>query len=191
MHHNLWRGQDCYGLLDIFFQYKNNVGLHLWKFISVQVWNAVAGNKLYTFEGHKAPSYSMCPHNKENLHVCSCFICNFASWKFFKLFMRDFQGLFSCLSQNVRLRLLFIIKQLHLNILVHLFYTKAMLAKWGQGAHALISTLIRGNRFLHCFCFVKKDFFFPSDLFSLLSLITRMINIYCNFHGTKNGKFEA
>ena len=66
-------------LLGIFFRYKNNVGQHLWKFIFVQVWNAVTGNKLYTFEGHKAPAYSMCPHNKENLHVCSCFICNFAS----------------------------------------------------------------------------------------------------------------
>ena len=26
----------------------------------MQVWNAVAGNKLYTFEGHKALAYSMC-----------------------------------------------------------------------------------------------------------------------------------
>ncbi|KAL0010745.1 hypothetical protein SO802_005853 [Lithocarpus litseifolius] len=35
---------------------------------AVKVWNAVAGNKLYTFDRHKAPVYSVCPHNKENLH---------------------------------------------------------------------------------------------------------------------------
>ena len=125
-----------FSLLGIFFRYKNNVGLPLWKLISVQVWNAVAANKLYTFEGHKAPTYSMCPHNKENLHVCSCFICNFASWQFF--FFLNFswetsRACFSCLSQSFRLRLLFIIKQLHLNILVHLFYSKAMLAEGGRG----------------------------------------------------------
>lgn len=27
------------------------------------------GAKLYTFEGHAAPVYSVCPHNKENVHV--------------------------------------------------------------------------------------------------------------------------
>ncbi|KAL0010735.1 hypothetical protein SO802_005843 [Lithocarpus litseifolius] len=37
-----------------------------------KVWNTVAGNKLYTFEGHKAPAYSMCPHNKEILHAAPC-----------------------------------------------------------------------------------------------------------------------
>nr|POE69321.1 isoform 2 of topless-related protein 4 [Quercus suber] len=31
------------------------------------LWNAVTSNKLYTFEGHKAPVYSMCPDNKENM----------------------------------------------------------------------------------------------------------------------------
>ncbi|KAF3962726.1 hypothetical protein CMV_012796 [Castanea mollissima] len=36
---------------------------------AVKVWNAVAGTKLYTFVGHKAPVYSICPHNKENLHA--------------------------------------------------------------------------------------------------------------------------
>uniref|UniRef100_A0A7N2LKX3 Uncharacterized protein n=1 Tax=Quercus lobata TaxID=97700 RepID=A0A7N2LKX3_QUELO len=40
--------------------------------MALEVWNAVAGNKLYTFEGHKAPAYSMCPHNKENLHDAPC-----------------------------------------------------------------------------------------------------------------------
>ncbi|XP_065629915.1 topless-related protein 4 isoform X2 [Quercus suber] len=32
-----------------------------------KVWDAVTGNKLYTFEGHEAPVYSVCPHHKENI----------------------------------------------------------------------------------------------------------------------------
>uniref|UniRef100_A0A0D3AD99 CTLH domain-containing protein n=1 Tax=Brassica oleracea var. oleracea TaxID=109376 RepID=A0A0D3AD99_BRAOL len=31
------------------------------------VWSAVTGNKLHTFEGHEAPVYSVCPHQKENI----------------------------------------------------------------------------------------------------------------------------
>ncbi|KAK4415399.1 Topless-related protein 1 [Sesamum alatum] len=34
----------------------------------IQVWDAVTGAKLYTFEGHGAPVYSVCPHVKENVH---------------------------------------------------------------------------------------------------------------------------
>ena len=58
------------------------------------VWNAVTGNKLYTFEGHKAPVYSVCPDNKENMQVFSCFICTFASWQFFFNISWDIKGLF-------------------------------------------------------------------------------------------------
>ncbi|KAL0291040.1 UNVERIFIED_CONTAM: Topless-related protein 1 [Sesamum angustifolium] len=34
----------------------------------IQVWDAVTGSKQYTFEGHEAPVYSVCPHVKENVH---------------------------------------------------------------------------------------------------------------------------
>ncbi|KAI3467994.1 hypothetical protein Pfo_024657 [Paulownia fortunei] len=34
----------------------------------IQVWDAVTGAKQYTFEGHGAPVYSICPHLKENVH---------------------------------------------------------------------------------------------------------------------------
>nr|POE99808.1 protein tpr1 [Quercus suber] len=34
---------------------------------NIKVWDAVTGNKLYTFEGHEAPVYSVCPHHKENI----------------------------------------------------------------------------------------------------------------------------
>lgn len=41
--------------------------------MSVQVWDAATGSKQYTFEGHEAPVYSVCPHTKENIQVCFCF----------------------------------------------------------------------------------------------------------------------
>ncbi|XP_059459143.1 topless-related protein 4-like isoform X1 [Corylus avellana] len=34
---------------------------------TIKVWDAITGNKLYTFEGHEAPVYSVCPHQKENI----------------------------------------------------------------------------------------------------------------------------
>ncbi|XP_052209602.1 protein TOPLESS-RELATED PROTEIN 2-like isoform X2 [Diospyros lotus] len=34
---------------------------------TIRVWDAVAGRKQYTFEGHEAPVYSVCPHHKENI----------------------------------------------------------------------------------------------------------------------------
>lgn len=34
----------------------------------IQVWDAVTGAKQYTFEGHGAPVYSVCPNTKDNLH---------------------------------------------------------------------------------------------------------------------------
>eukprot|EP01018_Ginkgo_biloba_P018591 Gb_09668 [translate_table: standard] len=34
---------------------------------AIKVWNAVTGRKQYTFEGHEAPVYSVCPHHKENI----------------------------------------------------------------------------------------------------------------------------
>ncbi|GJX48189.1 topless-related protein 4-like protein isoform X1 [Tanacetum coccineum] len=33
----------------------------------IKVWDAVTGTKQYTFEGHEAPVYSICPHFKENI----------------------------------------------------------------------------------------------------------------------------
>jgi hypothetical protein len=34
-----------------------------------KVWDAATGMKQYTFEGHEAPVYSVCPHYKENIQV--------------------------------------------------------------------------------------------------------------------------
>ncbi|XWS11792.1 hypothetical protein CRYUN_Cryun37aG0031000 [Craigia yunnanensis] len=33
----------------------------------IKVWDAVSGSKQYTFEGHEAPVYSVCPHHKESI----------------------------------------------------------------------------------------------------------------------------
>ncbi|KAF5957371.1 hypothetical protein HYC85_004596 [Camellia sinensis] len=41
----------------------NDVRNHL------EVWDAVTGNKQYSFEGHEAPVYFVCPHRKENIRV--------------------------------------------------------------------------------------------------------------------------
>jgi WD40 repeat protein len=32
----------------------------------IKVWD-LSGKKLFTFEGHEAPVYSICPHQKENI----------------------------------------------------------------------------------------------------------------------------
>jgi len=34
---------------------------------TIKVWDATSGGKQYTFEGHEAPVYSVCPHYKENI----------------------------------------------------------------------------------------------------------------------------
>jgi WD40 repeat protein len=34
---------------------------------TIKVWDAATGVKRYTFEGHEAPVYSICPHYKENI----------------------------------------------------------------------------------------------------------------------------
>ncbi|XP_030464765.1 topless-related protein 4-like isoform X1 [Syzygium oleosum] len=34
---------------------------------SIKVWDAVTGAKQFSFEGHEAPVYSICPHHKENI----------------------------------------------------------------------------------------------------------------------------
>ncbi|KAF8389153.1 hypothetical protein HHK36_025846 [Tetracentron sinense] len=34
---------------------------------TIKVWDAASGVKQYTFEGHEAPVYSVCPHYKENI----------------------------------------------------------------------------------------------------------------------------
>ncbi|KAK2975895.1 hypothetical protein RJ640_000837 [Escallonia rubra] len=35
--------------------------------MTIKVWDAATGAKQYTFEGHEAPVYSVCPHYKENI----------------------------------------------------------------------------------------------------------------------------
>ena len=107
------------------------------------LWNAVTGNKLYTFEGHKAPVYSVCPDNKENMQVFSCFICTFASWQFFfNISWETSKACFSCLSQSFRLKILF----------------SAFIWHYGGSCinqNKVYQKVLRGDRFLHCFCFVK------------------------------------
>ncbi|XP_057971695.1 protein TOPLESS-RELATED PROTEIN 2-like isoform X2 [Malania oleifera] len=34
---------------------------------TIKVWDAMTGRRLYIFEGHEAPVYSICPHYKENI----------------------------------------------------------------------------------------------------------------------------
>ncbi|CAM6106427.1 unnamed protein product [Calypogeia fissa] len=34
---------------------------------TIKVWDALTGRKQYTFEGHEAPVYSVCPHHKESI----------------------------------------------------------------------------------------------------------------------------
>ncbi|KAI8529420.1 hypothetical protein RHMOL_Rhmol12G0223700 [Rhododendron molle] len=34
---------------------------------TIKVWDAISGSRQYTFEGHEAPVYSVCPHFKENI----------------------------------------------------------------------------------------------------------------------------
>ncbi|MQL85482.1 hypothetical protein Taro_017988 [Colocasia esculenta] len=34
---------------------------------TIKVWDAATGQRQYTFEGHEAPVYSLCPHSKENI----------------------------------------------------------------------------------------------------------------------------
>eukprot|EP00897_Mesotaenium_endlicherianum_P001295 jgi/Mesen1/1193/ME000128S00169 len=36
---------------------------------TIKVWDATTGRKHYTFEGHEAPVYSVCPHHKENIQI--------------------------------------------------------------------------------------------------------------------------
>lgn len=33
------------------------------------MWEVATGANMYTFEGHEASVHSVCPHNKENVHV--------------------------------------------------------------------------------------------------------------------------
>lgn len=35
----------------------------------IKVWD-LTGRKLFNFEGHEAPVYSICPHQKETIQVC-------------------------------------------------------------------------------------------------------------------------
>ncbi|KAH0453552.1 hypothetical protein IEQ34_017876 [Dendrobium chrysotoxum] len=35
---------------------------------TIKVWDATTGVVQYTYEGHEAPVYSICPHSKENIH---------------------------------------------------------------------------------------------------------------------------
>ncbi|XP_071733588.1 uncharacterized protein [Rutidosis leptorrhynchoides] len=51
----------------------------------IKVWDAVTGTKQYTFEGHEAPVYSVCPHVKENVQ----FIFSIATDGKIKLWLYD------------------------------------------------------------------------------------------------------
>ena len=74
------------------------------------------------------------------------------------------------------------VKKLHLNILVHLLYAKALLA---EEAHALIKTRSSKKSWRRKISFFPlfsriciSFFFFPSEVFSMISLIIHMVNIY-------------
>lgn len=56
---------SCY-LFSLCNQNKTPFSHYLFEF---QVWDAATGAKQYTFEGHEAPVYSVCPHYKENIQV--------------------------------------------------------------------------------------------------------------------------
>ncbi|GAV77852.1 LOW QUALITY PROTEIN: WD40 domain-containing protein [Cephalotus follicularis] len=53
--------------LDLIMFHVSKLSFSLPFFRVKQVWDAVAGRKQYTFEGHEAPVYSVCPHYKENI----------------------------------------------------------------------------------------------------------------------------
>lgn len=58
------------GVNDIAFAHPNNKQLCVITCgddKAIKVWDAVTGTKQYTFEGHEAPVYSVCPHHKENI----------------------------------------------------------------------------------------------------------------------------
>lgn len=38
------------------------------------MWDAATGAKQYTFEGHEAAVFSVCPHHKENIQVMILFL---------------------------------------------------------------------------------------------------------------------
>lgn len=57
------------GVNDIAFSHPNNKQLCVITCgddKAIKVWDAVTGAKQYTFEGHEAPVYSVCPHHKDN-----------------------------------------------------------------------------------------------------------------------------
>ncbi|KAL8521429.1 hypothetical protein ACS0TY_011811 [Phlomoides rotata] len=41
---------------------------------TIKVWDAVSGHRLYMFEGHESPVYSVGPHYKENIQVMTTFM---------------------------------------------------------------------------------------------------------------------
>ncbi|XP_021906564.1 protein TOPLESS [Carica papaya] len=43
---------------------------------TIKVWDAATGARQYTFEGHEAPVYSVCPHYKENIQIFSSCCCS-------------------------------------------------------------------------------------------------------------------
>lgn len=52
------------------------------------MWDAATGAKQYTFEGHEAPVYSVCPHYKENIQVSFPLVISLIAFiVYFKLMM--------------------------------------------------------------------------------------------------------
>ncbi|WVZ23429.1 hypothetical protein V8G54_001973, partial [Vigna mungo] len=55
------------GVNDLAFSHPNKQLCVITCVIQLKVWDAASGSKQYTFEGHEAPVYSVCPHYKENI----------------------------------------------------------------------------------------------------------------------------
>ncbi|KAL9680409.1 hypothetical protein QQ045_018288 [Rhodiola kirilowii] len=55
---------------------------------TIKVWDAATGAKQYTFEGHEAPVYSVCPHHRENIQ----FILSTATDGKIKAWLYDNEG---------------------------------------------------------------------------------------------------
>ena len=138
MHHNLWRRQDCYGLL--YFAYSFGIKTMLDCICESSflcrcgMLSLVISCKLLKGIKHQLTPCALIIR-KTFMYVVVLFAILLVDGFFFFLYfsLETSKACFSCLCQSFRLRLLIIIKQLHLNILVHLFYTKAMLVEGGRG----------------------------------------------------------
>ena len=144
---NLWRGQDCYGLLYLAYSFGIKTMLDSICESSFLcrcgMLSLVISCTLLKGIKHQLTPCALIVRKTFMYAVVLFAILLVDSFFFFFYFSWETsRACFSCLSQSFRLRLLFIIKQLHLNILVHLFYTKAMLAEGGKGTDSCINRYI-------------------------------------------------